>query len=81
MAYWVIYYKCTAQDTSSIRHDDAEYYLNKAVVLADSENEALGLLSENLEADQISIQETLEISKYENFNLTSDLFEVEYAYN
>lgn len=80
MSYWVVYYKCTAEATSSIRHDDAEFYLNQAVVPADDEDQAIELLGKDLAVDKITIREILSISKYEDFDLSNDIFELSEAY-
>lgn len=80
MEYWVVYYKCTADATSSIRHDDAEYYLNQAVVPADSKDHAIDLLRKNLEEDKIFIEEIRAVSKFEDFDLSNDVFELAEAH-
>ena len=80
MSYWVVYYKCTAEATSSIRHDGAAFCLNQAVVPADHEDQAIELLRKDLAVDKIIIQEIRSISKYENFDLSNNVFELPKAH-
>lgn len=80
MIYWVIYYKCTAKANSGIRHDDAEFYFNQAVIPAKRKDTAISLLDENLSNDNISIQEIISIIDYQEINLSVDPFEIKNAY-
>lgn len=80
--YWVVDYKCIADPSSSISYDDAEFYLNLAVVPANTKEEALQLLEKNLSGDKITITDVRGISEYSSYDLKSrDVFQLNDAYD
>lgn len=80
--YWVVDYKCTAEASSSISYDDAEFYLNLAVVPAATKEEAIQRLEKNLSRDKITITDIRDISEYSSYDTESkDAFQLKDAYD
>ena len=78
--FWVIDTICTALPTSSLEQDGSDYYYNRAVVPANSKEQAIAQLTSSFSNDGITINDILNAVVYEQGDWSNDIYQLDRAY-